>query len=167
MITRVACCALLQGIFPTQGSNPRLFMSPALADGFLTPSTTWEALTVLLALKPTKLCISLSFCLISSFPLYLLRILLFFLQNPAQAAFPSSFSWHWALNCICLCTGFCWAFCTTFPVPPAGWPARVWEPFSTDSFSQLWLDRVPGPCFLPSEWWMVVVVILDFIEFAL
>ena len=53
------------------------------------------------------------------------------------------------------------------PVPPAGWPARVWEPFSTDSFSQLWLYRVPGPCFLPNEWCMVVVVILDFIEFAI
>ena len=31
--------SLLQGIFPTQGSNPRL-MSPALAGGFF---ATWEA----------------------------------------------------------------------------------------------------------------------------
>ena len=32
--------ALLQGIFSTQGSNPCL-MSPALAGGFFTISTTW------------------------------------------------------------------------------------------------------------------------------
>ena len=32
--------ALLQGIFSTQGSNPCL-MSPALAGGFFTTSTTW------------------------------------------------------------------------------------------------------------------------------
>ena len=36
------CHFLLQGIFPTQGSNPR-FMSPALASRFITTSTTWEA----------------------------------------------------------------------------------------------------------------------------
>ena len=35
--------ALLQGIFLTQGSNSRLFRSPALAGGFFTTSTTWEA----------------------------------------------------------------------------------------------------------------------------
>ena len=34
---------LLQGIFLTQGSNPHLYVSPALADGFLTTSVTWEA----------------------------------------------------------------------------------------------------------------------------
>ena len=33
---------LLQGIFPTQGSNPCL-MSPGLAAGFFTTNTTWEA----------------------------------------------------------------------------------------------------------------------------
>ena len=38
----VGCHALLQGIFLTQGSNPSL-MSPALAGGFFTTSTTWEA----------------------------------------------------------------------------------------------------------------------------
>ena len=38
------CRAFLQGIFPTQGSNPSLFMSPALAGSFFTSSTTWEAL---------------------------------------------------------------------------------------------------------------------------
>ena len=32
------------GIFPTQGSNPFLFMPPALAGRFFTTSTTWEAL---------------------------------------------------------------------------------------------------------------------------
>ena len=34
---------LLQGIFPTQGLNPHLLMSPALAGGFFTTSVTWEA----------------------------------------------------------------------------------------------------------------------------
>ena len=38
-----ACCHfLLQGIFLTQGSNLRL-TSPALAGGFFTTTTTWEA----------------------------------------------------------------------------------------------------------------------------
>ena len=45
--TRVGCCALLQGIFLIQRSNPRLFISPALAGGFFTTSVTWEALKVL------------------------------------------------------------------------------------------------------------------------
>ena len=40
--TGVGCHAFLQGIFPTQGSNPCL-MSPALAGRFFTTSTTWEA----------------------------------------------------------------------------------------------------------------------------
>ena len=39
--TGVGCCALPQGIFPTQGSNLSL-ISPALAAGFFTTSTTWE-----------------------------------------------------------------------------------------------------------------------------
>ena len=33
---------LLQGIFPTQGSNPCLFTSSALAGRYFTTSTTWE-----------------------------------------------------------------------------------------------------------------------------
>ena len=37
---RVGCHALFQGIFQTQGLNLCLFMSPALADGFFTPSAT-------------------------------------------------------------------------------------------------------------------------------
>ena len=41
--TGVNCQAFPQGIFPAQGSNPCL-MSPALAGGFFTTSTTWEAL---------------------------------------------------------------------------------------------------------------------------
>ena len=40
--TGVGCHALLQRIFLTQGSNPSL-MSPALAGGFFTTSTSWEA----------------------------------------------------------------------------------------------------------------------------
>ena len=41
--TGVGCHALLQGIFPTQESNPCL-LSPALTDGFF--SSTWEALSI-------------------------------------------------------------------------------------------------------------------------
>ena len=43
--TGVGCHALLQGIFLTQGSNPRLLTSPALAGMFFTTSATWEALS--------------------------------------------------------------------------------------------------------------------------
>ena len=39
--TGVGGPALLQGVFPTQGSNLRL-TSPALAGGFFAISTTWE-----------------------------------------------------------------------------------------------------------------------------
>ena len=39
--TGVGCCALLQGIFLTQGSNLYL-MSPTLAAGFFTTSPIWE-----------------------------------------------------------------------------------------------------------------------------
>ena len=40
--TGAGCQALLQGIFPTRGSNPHL-LSLALAGGFFTTSTAWEA----------------------------------------------------------------------------------------------------------------------------
>ena len=45
--TGVGCHALLQGIFPTQRSNPCLLplMSSALAGGFFTTSTIWGALS--------------------------------------------------------------------------------------------------------------------------
>ena len=36
--------ALLQGIFLTQGFEPAFTVSPALAGGFFTASTIWEAL---------------------------------------------------------------------------------------------------------------------------
>ena len=39
----MGCHALLQGIFPTQGSNLHLLLSPALAGGFFTTRFTWEA----------------------------------------------------------------------------------------------------------------------------
>ena len=39
----MGCRFLLQGIFPTQGPNPANLMSPALAGGFFTAGTTWEA----------------------------------------------------------------------------------------------------------------------------
>ena len=41
--TGVGCYALLQGIFPTQGLNPRLIMSPELAGRFFTTSGTKDA----------------------------------------------------------------------------------------------------------------------------
>ena len=40
--TGVGCNALLQGIFPTQESNPSLLQCPALAGGFFTTNITWE-----------------------------------------------------------------------------------------------------------------------------
>ena len=43
--TVVGCYFLLQGIFPTQGSNPHL-MSPALTSRFFTTSATCEALVL-------------------------------------------------------------------------------------------------------------------------
>ena len=41
--TGVGFLVLLQGLFPTQGSNPRLLHLPVLAGGFITSSATWEA----------------------------------------------------------------------------------------------------------------------------
>ena len=41
--TGVGCHFLLQGLFPTQGSNPNL-LSPALAGRFFTTCATWEVL---------------------------------------------------------------------------------------------------------------------------
>ena len=41
--TGVGCQALLQKILPIQGSNHISYMSLALAGGFFTTSTTWEA----------------------------------------------------------------------------------------------------------------------------
>ena len=41
--TGVGCHFLLQGVFLTQGSNPCLLHLPALAGGFFTTSSTWEA----------------------------------------------------------------------------------------------------------------------------
>ena len=46
----VGCHALLQVVFPTQGSNSHLFLSPALAGEFFTTGSTWEAL------KPPQYC---------------------------------------------------------------------------------------------------------------
>ena len=39
----MGCHALLQGVFPTQGLNPRPFITLALANGFFTLSATWVA----------------------------------------------------------------------------------------------------------------------------
>ena len=41
--TGVGCCALLQGIFPMQGSNPCLLQLPVLVGRFFNTSATWEA----------------------------------------------------------------------------------------------------------------------------
>ena len=43
--TGVPFHALLQGIFPNQGSNAHLFFPPALAGWFFTTSATWEPQT--------------------------------------------------------------------------------------------------------------------------
>ena len=40
--TGVGCHTLFQGIFPAQGLNPHLNMSPAVAGGFFTTSPTRE-----------------------------------------------------------------------------------------------------------------------------
>ena len=44
--TGVGCYALLQGVFPTQGLNLESLMSPALAGGLFTTSTTCESHSV-------------------------------------------------------------------------------------------------------------------------
>ena len=41
--TGLGCHALLRGFFPGPGIEPESLMSPALAGGFFTTSTTWEA----------------------------------------------------------------------------------------------------------------------------
>ena len=48
--TGVGCHALLQGIFPDTGIEPTSFRSPALAGGFFTTSSTWEARIYIIAL---------------------------------------------------------------------------------------------------------------------
>ena len=40
----MGCCALLQGILPTLGWDPRLLCLPALVARFFTTSATWEVL---------------------------------------------------------------------------------------------------------------------------
>ena len=51
--TGVGCHFLLQGFFLTQGSNPCLLASFALAGIFLTTSATWEAKICVKKLKAT------------------------------------------------------------------------------------------------------------------
>ena len=41
----MGCHALLQGIFPTLGTECHSFKFPMLAGGFFITSTTWETLT--------------------------------------------------------------------------------------------------------------------------
>ena len=48
-----------RGIFLTQELNPCLFMSPAFAEGFFTPSATWEDDTEAILLKMMKNYISI------------------------------------------------------------------------------------------------------------
>ena len=48
--TGVSCHALLQGIFPTQGSNLCLCV-PCIGSGFFTTGTTWEALHVIFSIR--------------------------------------------------------------------------------------------------------------------
>ena len=51
----VGCHALLQEMFPTAGIEPTSLVSPALADGFFTTSTTCEAQKKILGPLPTLL----------------------------------------------------------------------------------------------------------------
>ena len=60
--------ALLQGIFLTQGSNPGLLMSPALADGFFTTGATWEAHKHAYIYSKTHLDVIIAFNKESDFP---------------------------------------------------------------------------------------------------
>ena len=53
----MGCHFLLQGIFPTQGSNPGLLHLPALAHGFFTTSPSWETCYSIIVF--TILCLSL------------------------------------------------------------------------------------------------------------
>ena len=98
----LACHFLLQGIFPTQGSNPHLFVFPALASGFFyhwgtrllksSSSTPWAQLDF----QRQLLC---------SFHLLCLKLIAqtrliysYFLINPSHVPFTvlSSFlRWHW------------------------------------------------------------------------
>ena len=56
--TGVGSHALLQGIFLTKGWNPHLLTSLALAGGFFTTSTTWEAPIVFISIHFKKKAIS-------------------------------------------------------------------------------------------------------------
>ena len=55
--TGVGWCALLPGIFPIQGSNLHFLCLPALACGFFTTSTNWEALSY------TYVCVCVYVCM--------------------------------------------------------------------------------------------------------
>ena len=79
--TGVGCHALPQGNFPTQGSNPCL-MSPALAGGFFTTSTTWEALGTTFKKILTKLVEVMEFQL-SSFKSWKMMLWKYALNMPA------------------------------------------------------------------------------------
>ena len=49
--TGVGCHTFLQGIFPTQGSNPYLLHLSALTSGSCTTSAMWEALYIFMYLQ--------------------------------------------------------------------------------------------------------------------
>ena len=65
--TGVGCHVLLQGIFPTQGSNPMSHVS-CIARWILYPRTTWEALAKLTGLRLTRVCSSAAAKLLQSCP---------------------------------------------------------------------------------------------------
>ena len=52
--TGVGCCFLLQGIFPTQGSNPQPLTSPVLAGELFTACATWEVWATITVLVYTS-----------------------------------------------------------------------------------------------------------------
>ena len=84
--TGVGCHGFLQGIFPTQGSNPCL-MSLALAGRFFTASATWEGHMYLRVYQIECFNNILSFTSFHSFSIFL-----FFLSS--LSTFPSTFLFH-------------------------------------------------------------------------
>ena len=81
---------LLQKIFPSQGSNPGLLVSPALAGEFFTISTTWKASINLLSsafLKTStaalfiRLCSHRTFCKVLSCCLSLEIVVSYYLSS--------------------------------------------------------------------------------------
>ena len=96
--TGVGYHALLQGIYLTQGLNPRL-MSPAVAGGFFTTSTIWEAQLQIPHFIDTN---HLLYRKEASFLPFLHSDLLFSLEKSTLAQLLGILpSWFYFLDCSC------------------------------------------------------------------